>query len=63
MPQGVEITLPANLQEIAAQIGTMRDLVSRGLGRLQGQGTIEIEGGRIVIRDLKALQRELESSG
>lgn len=62
VPRGVEITLPANQQEVAAQIGTVRELVSRGLGRLQTQGTIEIEGRTIVIRDLKALQRELEDS-
>ena len=62
VPQGVKIALPANQQEVAAQIGTVRELVSRGLSRLQAQGTIEIEGRRIVIRDLKALQRELEDS-
>ncbi|HTR66634.1 MAG TPA: Crp/Fnr family transcriptional regulator [Terriglobales bacterium] len=62
VPQGVEIALPVNQQEVAAQIGTVRELVSRGLGRLQAQGTIEIEGRRILIRDLKALQRELEDS-
>ena len=62
LPQGVEICLPSNQQEVAAQIGTVRELVSRGLGRLQAQGTIEIEGRRIVIRDLKALERELEDA-
>jgi len=62
VPQGIEIALPANQQEVAAQIGTVQELVSRGLGRLQDRGTIEIEGRRIVIRDLKALQRELEDS-
>jgi len=62
VPRGIEIALPANQQEIAAQIGTVRELVSRGLGRLQAQGTLEIEGRRIVIRNLKALQQELEDS-
>jgi CRP-like cAMP-binding protein len=61
-PHGVEVALPANQQEIAAQIGTVRELVSRGLSRLQAAGTIEIEGRRIVIRDLKALEREMEDS-
>ncbi|HEY6270465.1 MAG TPA: Crp/Fnr family transcriptional regulator [Terriglobales bacterium] len=60
--RGIEIALPANQQEVAAQIGTVRELVSRGLGRLQAQGTIEIDGRRIVIRNLKALQRELTDS-
>jgi CRP/FNR family transcriptional regulator len=62
VPRGIEIALPANQQEVAAQIGTVRELVSRGLGRLQAQGTIEIEGRRIVIRNLKALQGELADS-
>ena len=60
VPQGTEITLPGNPQEIAAQIGTVRELVSRSPGRLQAQGTIEIRGRRIVIRDLRALQLELD---
>jgi CRP/FNR family transcriptional regulator len=62
LPGGVEIALPANQQEVAAQIGTVRELVSRGLGRLQAQGTIEIEGRNIVIRDLRALESEIEES-
>ena len=49
-------------QAVAAQIGTVRELVSRGLSRLQAQRTIEIEGRTIVIRDLKGLERELEDS-
>ena len=43
----VTITLPANNNELAAQIGTVRELVSRNLSRLQSEGLIRIEG-RIV---------------
>jgi CRP/FNR family cyclic AMP-dependent transcriptional regulator len=57
---GVEITLPDNNQEIAAQIGTVRELVSRNLSRLQSEGLIEIQGRRIIIRDLQALTAELD---
>ena len=60
--RGVEVALPANQQEIAAQIGTVRELISRGLSRLQSQGTIEIDGRKIVIRDLKALEKETDES-
>lgn len=60
---GVEVTLPANNQEIAAQIGTVRELVSRNLSRLQAEGVLTIEGRTAVIRDLKTLESDLASSG
>ena len=57
---GIEITLPASNQELAAQIGTVRELVSRNLSRFQSENLIHMDGRRIVILDLKALQAELE---
>ncbi len=59
--QGVEFTLPNN-QELAAQIGTVRELVSRNLSRFQAEGAIKMEGKTVVITDLKALEDELESA-
>jgi CRP-like cAMP-binding protein len=59
---GIEVTLPAAHQEIASRIGTVRELVSRGLGRLQAQNLIQVDGRKILIRDAKALERELEES-
>jgi CRP/FNR family transcriptional regulator len=59
----VEITLPASHQELAAQIGTVRELVSRGLSRLQAENIIEVEGRKIVIRNPKALEQELQEAG
>src|SRR5438105_13014075 len=41
---GVEITLPASNQELASHIGTVRELVSRNLSRLQAEGILQIEG-------------------
>jgi CRP/FNR family transcriptional regulator, cyclic AMP receptor protein len=61
--QGVEVTLPSNNQELAAQIGTVRELVSRNLSRLQAEGVLKIDGRSLVIRDRKALEADLESSG
>jgi CRP-like cAMP-binding protein len=62
-PHGIiQVTLPASQQELASQIGTVRELVSRGLSRLQAGGLIEIEGRKITILDLKALEKELEES-
>jgi CRP/FNR family transcriptional regulator len=56
--RGAEVVLPASQQELAAQIGTVRELVSRGLSQLQAEGIIAINGRKITIRDLKALERE-----
>jgi CRP-like cAMP-binding protein len=63
VPQGVEITLPTNNQELAAQIGTVRELVSRNLSRLQAEGLISIDGRTLVLRDIKALESDLSSAG
>jgi CRP/FNR family transcriptional regulator len=57
---GVEIKLPASNQELAAQIGTVRELVSRNLSRLQTAGIIRMDGRTVVIADIKALEQEIE---
>jgi CRP-like cAMP-binding protein len=56
------VTLPENNQEIAFQIGTVRELVSRNLSRFQSEGLIEIDGRQLTIVNLKALQEEVNSS-
>jgi CRP/FNR family transcriptional regulator, cyclic AMP receptor protein len=55
---GIEITLPPSNQELASQIGTVRELVSRNLSRLQSAGLIRIDGRSLIIPDLKALEGE-----
>lgn len=57
---GIVFVLASTNQELAAQIGTVRELVSRNLGRLQSIGIIRLEGRKITVRDLKALQAEVE---
>ena len=59
----IVVTLPAHNQELAAQIGTVRELVSRNMSRLQQEGLIEMDGRTVVLRDLAALQRTLEEAG
>jgi len=59
--RGVEAALPPSNQELASHIGTVRELVSRNLSRLQQEGLIIIEG-KIVIPDPAKLQAELESA-
>jgi len=58
---GVAITLPDNNQEIASQIGTVRELVSRNLSRLQAEGVIETDGRKVTIRDRKAIEAQVSS--
>jgi CRP-like cAMP-binding protein len=60
-PDGVEVTLPISNQELASQIGTVRELVSRNLSRLQAEGMLKVDGRILVISDLKALEAELDS--
>ena len=57
---GVEFSLPGSNQELAAQLGTVRELVSRNLSRLQAEGLIKLEGRRVVIPNLKAFEAERE---
>ena len=59
---GLQVTLLVSNQEIASQIGTVRELVSRNLSRLQAEGMLKMEGRDLVICDLKALESELESA-
>ncbi len=59
---GLEVTLPVSNQELASQIGTVRELVSRNLSRLQAEGLIRIEGRSVTIRNTKALEAELQEA-
>lgn len=52
---GLELTLVLTNQQIAAHIGSVREVVSRALARLQQNGLIEIDGRRIVINDEMAM--------
>jgi CRP/FNR family transcriptional regulator len=60
--EGVEVCLPVSNQELASQIGTVRELISRNLSRFQSEGMLKIEGRRLIVRDLKALEAELRSA-
>lgn len=59
----VEIVLNANNQELAAQLGTVRELVSRNLSRLQAEGLIQMDGRTIVIPSVGKLSEELQDAG
>lgn len=51
----------SNNQELASQIGTVRELVSRNLSRFQAEGLIHMDGKNITIPDLAKLQAETRS--
>ena len=53
---GIEVALALTNQQIAARIGSVREVVSRALSRLQQNGMITIDGRRITICDEQALE-------
>lgn len=59
--RGLSFTMQASHQELAAQIGTVRELVSRNLARLQAQGLIVVSGREVTIIDREALEADLAS--
>lgn len=60
--KGVEIELPPSNQELASEIGTVRELVSRNLSRLQAEELIRMDSKTVVIPDIKRLEAELKNS-
>lgn len=57
-PGGVRVELPMSHQELAAELGTVRELITRNLSRLQAEGLLEVDGRTIVVKDLAGLQSE-----
>lgn len=59
---GVEIQLPGTHQDLAHQLGTVRELVSRNLMRLQAEGLVLVEARHITVLDLPGLTALLENA-
>jgi CRP-like cAMP-binding protein len=59
--RGIEFLLPTTHQELANQLGTVRELISRNLMRLQAEGLLDVDARQIVVRDFKGLTALLES--
>jgi CRP/FNR family transcriptional regulator len=53
---GISINLSQTNQQIAARIGSVREVVSRAFTRLQHDGLIIVEGRRLIIPDEAALE-------
>jgi CRP/FNR family transcriptional regulator len=60
--RGIELTLPGSHQEMANQLGTVRELISRNLTRLQAEGLVEVDARQILIKDVKGLNAVLEGA-
>lgn len=56
--EGVRVELTKSHQDLAAELGTVRELISRNLSRLQAEGFLEVDGRKIIIKDLAGLKRE-----
>lgn len=61
-PRGIEFQLPASHQELANQLGTVRELISRNLMRLQAEGLLDVDARQIAVKDMKGLSALLDGS-
>jgi CRP/FNR family transcriptional regulator len=60
--RGIEFQLPATHQELANQLGTVRELISRNLMRLQAEGLLDVDARAIVVKDMKGLSALLDAT-
>ena len=61
-PSGLEFELTENNEELAARSGTVRELISRNLGRLHNEGLIAISRRTVRIPELSTLKAEIYRS-
>jgi CRP-like cAMP-binding protein len=60
--RGIEFQLPASHQELANQLGTVRELISRNLMRLQAEGLLDVDARQIVVKDVEGLSGLLDTA-
>ena len=60
--RGIEFQLPASHQELANQLGTVRELISRNLMRLQAEGLLDVDARQIVVKDVEGLSALLDTA-
>lgn len=59
-PEGLLLRRSLTVQDIAAMVGSVREVVTRSLALLEGQGLIAVRPSEFIIPDLAALQRFAE---
>ncbi len=57
--RGIEFPLAETNQEIGAEIGTVRDLVSRNLRRFVDHGIIRLELRKVIVLDMDELEAQI----
>jgi len=57
--RGIEFPLEETNQEIGAEIGTVRDLVSRNLRRFVDRGIIKMERRKVIVLDMAELETQI----
>ncbi|MFB3921091.1 MAG: Crp/Fnr family transcriptional regulator [Terriglobia bacterium] len=57
--RGVEFPLEETNQEIGAEIGTVRDLVSRNLRQFVDRGIIKMERRKVIVLDMAELEAQI----
>ncbi len=60
--RGIEFPLEETNQEIGAEIGTVRDLVSRNLRRFVDRGILRLELRKVIILDMAELEAQIVGS-
>ena len=55
-----QFDLPLTHQEMASRLGTVREVVSRNLGRFRAEGLIRIQGHQVQIVNQAGLEQEAE---
>lgn len=58
---GEAVHVPLTHEEIAARLGTVREVVSRNLARFQAEGFLRVVKRRVEVLDAAALRREAET--
>ncbi len=54
--EGVHVELTETHEDLAAKLGTVRELVSRNLSQLQAEGFLEVNGRTIIVKDIVGLR-------
>jgi CRP/FNR family transcriptional regulator len=60
--RGIEFPLEETNQEIGAEIGTVRDLVSRNLRRFVDRGILRLERRKVIILDMGELEAQVSGT-
>jgi len=58
-PEGLVIGRELTMQDLAAVVGSVREVVSRTMKTFEQDGVVEVRRKEILVRDIEALRRLL----